>query len=147
MATHIKNNIRELESTIIRILAYSSLSNKEIDEQLVKKVVKERLGKRFLAEITLEDIVRRVSEVTSISEKNIVGSSRKKELVEARQIAAYLGREILGVSLSSIGMYFGGRDHTTILHACKNIEEKIKSKKRIKQLVESIKNELSAATI
>ena len=147
MATHIKNNIRELESTIIRILAYSSLSNKEIDEQLVKKVVKERIGKRFLAEIKLEDVVHRVSEVTSISEREIVGTSRKKELVEARQIAAYLGREILGASLSSIGMYFGGRDHTTILHACKNIEEKIKSEKRIKQIVESIKTELSALTI
>ncbi len=146
MATHIKNNIRELESTIIRILAYSSLSNKEIDEQLIKKVVKERLGKRFLAEITLEDVVRRVSEVTLIAQKDIVGKSRKKELVEARQIASYLGREILGASLSSIGIYFGGRDHTTILHGCKNIEEKIKSEKRIKQIVESIKNELSTAT-
>ena len=146
MATHIKNNIRELESTIIRILAYSSLSNKEIDEQLIKKVVKERLGKRFLAEITLEDIVRRVSEVTLIAQKDIVGKSRKKELVEARQIASYLGREILGASLSSIGIFFGGRDHTTILHGCKNIEEKIKSEKRIKQIVESIKNELSTAT-
>ncbi len=147
MATHIKNSIRELESTIIRILAYSSLSNREIDEKLVKRVVKERLGKRFLAEIKLEDIVRRVSEITSISEREIVGTSRKKELVEARQIAAYLGREILGASLSSIGIYFGGRDHTTILHACKNIEEKIKSEKRIKQLVDSIKNELSAVIL
>ncbi len=147
MATHIKNNIRELESTIIRILAYSSLSNKEIDEKLVKKVVKERLGKRFLAEITLEDVVRRVSEVTSITEKDIVGQSRKKELVEARQITAYLSREILGASLSSIGIYLGGRDHTTILHACKNIEEKLKSEKRMKHQVESIKSELSAATL
>ena len=147
MATHITSNIRELESTIIRILAYSSLSNKEIDEQLVKKVVKERLGKRFFAEIRLEDIVNKVSEATLISERDIVGTSRKRELVEARQIAAYLGREILGASLSSIGIYFGGRDHTTILHACKNIEEKIKSERRIKQLVESIKNKISAATI
>ena len=147
MATHIKNSIRELESTIIRILAYSSLSNKEIDEKLVKKVVKERLGKRFLAEITLEDVVRRVSEVTSISEKEIVGISRKRELVEARQITAYLGREILGSSLSSIGIYLGGRDHTTILHACKNIETKIGSEKRIKKLVNSIKAELSASII
>jgi len=147
MATHIKNSIRELESTIIRILAYSSLSNKEIDERLVKKVVKERLGKRFLAEITLEDVVRRVSEVTSISEKQIVGTSRKKELVEARQIAAYLGREILGSSLSNIGIYLGGRDHTTILHACKNIETKIDTEKRIKKLVSSIKTELSASII
>ena len=147
MATHIKNSIRELESTIIRILAYSSLSNKEIDERLVKKVVKERLGKRFLAEITLEDVVRRVSEVTLISNREIVGPSRKKELVEARQIAAYLGREILGSSLSSIGLFLGGRDHTTILHACKNIENKVNSEKRIKKLVDSIKNELSAAII
>ena len=147
MATHIKSNIRELESTIIRVLAYSSLSNKEIDENLVKKVVRERLGKRYLAEISLEDVVRRVAEVTAISEKNIVSTSRKKELVEARQIAAYLSREILGASLSSIGLYLGGRDHSTILHACKNIEKRIKTEKRIKQLVESTKKELTAATI
>jgi chromosomal replication initiator protein len=147
MATHIKNNIRELESTIIRILAYSSLSNKEIDEKLVKKVVKERLGKRILAEITLEDVVRRVSEVTAVTEKDIVGQSRKKGLVEARQITAYLCREVLGASLSSIGIYLGGRDHTTILHAYKNIDEKIKVDKRIRHQVESIKNELSAATL
>ena len=114
---------------------------------MVKKVGKERLGKRYLAEIRLEDVVRRVSEITSISEREIVGKSRKKELVEARQIAAYLGREILGASLSSIGIYFGGRDHTTILHACKNIEEKMKSENRIKQLVESIKNEISTTTM
>ena len=147
MATHIKSNIRELESTIIRILAYSSLSNKEIDENLVKRIVKERLGKRYLAEISIEDVVRQVSEVTTVSEMEIVGSSRKKELVEARQIAAYLAREVLGKSLSNIGLYLGGRDHTTILHACNNIEEKIKSDLRVKQIVNSIKKELSAATI
>ena len=147
MATHLNSNIRELESTIIRILASSSLLNKDIDENLVKRVVKERLGKRFLAEVTIEDIVRQVSDATSVSEKEIVGISRKRELVEARQISAYLAREVLGTSLSSIGLYLGGRDHTTILHACKNIEEKIKAEKRIKQIVGSIKKELSAATI
>jgi chromosomal replication initiator protein len=147
MATHIKSNIRELESTIIRILAYSSLSNKEIDDKLVKHVVKERLGSRYLAEVTIEDVVRQVSEVTLISERDIVGTSRKKELVEARQISAYLVREILGKSLSSIGLYLGGRDHTTILHACNNIEERINTDKRIKQIVNSIKKELSSATI
>jgi len=147
MATHIKNNIRELESTIIRVLAYSSLTNMEIDEELIKKVVKERLGQRFVSEITIEDIVRRVSEVISISEKHIVGKSRKMEYVEARQMAAYLCRKILGASLSSIGMYFGGRDHTTILHACNNITNKLKTDKRIKQIVNSIDSELSATTL
>ena len=147
MATHLNSNIRELESTIIRILASSSLLNKDIDENLVKRVVKERLGKRFLAEVTLEDIVRQVSDATSVSEKEIVGISRKKELVEARQISAYLAREVLGTSLSSIGLYLGGRDHTTILHACRNIEEKIKTEKKVKQIVGAIKKELSAVTI
>lgn len=147
MATHIKTNIRELESTIIRILASSSLLNKDIDEKLVKKVVKERLGKRVLAEVTLEDIVRKVSEVTAVSEKEIVGTSRKKELVEARQVSAYLAREVLGTSLASIGLFLGGRDHTTILHACKNIEERTNADKRIKQLVDSIKKEIAAANI
>jgi len=147
MATHIKNNIRELESTIIRVLAYSSLTNMEINEELVKKVVKERLGQRFVSEITIEDIVRRISEVTSISEEHIVGKSRKMEYVEARQMAAYLCREILGASLSSIGLYFGGRDHTTILHACNNIANKLKTNKRIKQIVSSIGSELSATTL
>jgi chromosomal replication initiator protein len=147
MATHIKSNIRELESTIIRILASSSLLNKDIDEKLVKKVVKERLGKRALVEVTLEDVVKQVSNVTSVSEKDIVGISRKKELAEARQISAFLAREVLGTSLSSIGLYLGGRDHTTILHACKSIEERIKTDKRIKQLVETVKKKISVSTI
>ena len=73
--------------------------------------------------------------------------ARKKELVEARQISAYLAREVLGKSLSSIGLYLGGRDHTTILHACNNIEDRIKSDKRVKQVVDSIKKELSSVTI
>lgn len=147
IATHLKNSIRELESTIIRILAYSSLSNQDIDEQLVKKVVKERLGKRFLAEITIEDIVKRVSELTSVSEREIVGPSRKKQIAEARQLAAYLCRDILGASLSSIGIFLGGRDHTTILHACNTIAKRTESEDRIKQQVGSIKSELTAATM
>ena len=147
MATHIKSNIRELESTIIRILASSSLLKKDIDEKLVKKVVKERLGKRVLAEVTLEDVVKQVSEVTGVTEKDIVGTSRKKELAEARQVSAYLAREVLGASLSSIGLYLGGRDHTTILHACNTIDSRTKSDKRVKQVVETIKKKLAISTI
>ena len=147
MATHIKSSVRELESTIIRLLAYSSLSNCDIDFNLVKKVVLERLGNGAPIDISTADIVKRVAEATKIKEKEIVGSSRKRPIAEARQISIYLCREIMGSSLMEIGMNFGGRDHTTVLHACRNIENKIKSDKRIKYLVRSLRQDLTFSLI
>jgi len=141
--THIKNNVRELESTIIRLLAHSSLAKKEIDLRLAKKVVKERLGSNMIYDITTEDIVRRVSETTHIKEKEIVGSSRKMEIAEARQISIYLCRQILGTPFVSLGMFFGGRDHSTILHACRVMENKTKKDQRVGRLVNELKRELS----
>ena len=145
IGTHIKNNIRDLESTIIRLLAHSSLSNREIDYGLAKKVIKERIGTSAISDLSIEDIVRRVSEMTHINEKDIVGSSRKMEISEARQICIYLCREILGTPLVSIGMHFGGRDHSTVLHACRVVEKKTKNDQRISALVSELKNELSFA--
>jgi len=143
IGTHIKNSIRDLESTIIRLLAHSSLSNKEIDYDLAKKVIKERLGSKVVSDITVEEIVRRVSETTHIKERDIVGASRKMEITEARQISIYLCREILGTPLVSIGMHFGGRDHSTVLHACRVIKDKAKKDQRIGTMVGELKNELS----
>jgi len=107
IGTHIKNNVRELESTIIRLLAHSSLAKKEIDFRLAKTVVKERLGSNMIYDITTEDIVRRVSETTHIKEKEIVGSSRKMKIAEARQISIYLCRQILGTPFVSLGSILG----------------------------------------
>ena len=145
IGTHIKNNIRDLESTIIRLLAHSSLSNREIDYGLAKKVIKERIGTSRISDLSIEDIVRRVSEMTHIKEKDIVGASRKMEIAEARQISIYLCREILGTPLVSIGMHFGGRDHSTVLHACRVVDKKTKKDQRISSLVGELKNELSFA--
>ena len=145
IGTHIKTNIRDLEGTIIRLLAQSSLSNKEIDYNLTKKVIKERMGSKIISDITVEEIVRRVSEQTHIEQKDIIGASRKMEITEARQISIYLCREILGTPLVSIGMHFGGRDHSTVLHACKVIENKTKEDNRISALISDLKNELSFA--
>lgn len=145
IGTHIKKNVRDLESTIIRLLAHSSLSNREIDYGLAKKVIKERIGSSAISDLSIEDIVRRVSETTHIKEKEIVGASRKMEIAEARQISIYLCREILGTPLVSIGMHFGGRDHSTVLHACRVVENKTKKDQRISALVGELKNELSFA--
>ena len=143
IGSHIKNNIRDLESTIIRLLAHSSLSNQEIDYNLAKKVIKERVGHISASEITVEEIIRKVSSLTNIKESDIVGQTRRAEIVEARQISIYLCRDMLGSSLASIGMHFSGRDHTTVLHACRVIEEKRKNNKRILGIITDIKNELS----
>jgi len=145
IGTHIKSNVRDLESTIVRLLAHSSLSNKEIDYDLAKKVVKERLGSKVVSDLTVEEIVRRVSETTHIKERDIVGASRKMEIAEARQISIYLCREILGTPLVSIGMHFGGRDHSTVLHACRVMGNKTKKDQRLGALVGELKNELSFA--
>ena len=143
IARHIKSNVRDLEGTIIRILARSSLMNQEIDYNLVREVVKERVGKTITGDITVEDVVRRVSEVSNIPEKEIVGKSRKMEIAEARQISMYLCRKIIGTSLNSIGVYFGGRDHTTVMHAVKTIDQKQEKIERIGKMVHTLKQEMS----
>jgi len=143
IARHIKSNVRDLEGTIIRILARSSLMNQEIDHNLVRDVVKERAGKTITGDLTVEDVVRRVSEVSHVPEKEIVGKSRKMEIAEARQISMYLCRKIIGTSLNNIGVYFGGRDHTTVMHAVKTIDKKQENIERIGKMVHTLKQEMS----
>ena len=143
IARHIKSNVRDLEGTIIRILARSSLMNQEIDYGLVRDVVRERAGKTVTGDLTIEDVVRRVSEVSNVPEKDIVGKSRKMEIAEARQISMYLCRNIIGTSLNNIGVYFGGRDHTTVMHAVKTIDQKQEKIERIGKMVHTLKQEMS----
>ena len=147
IAMHLKNSVRELESTIIRLLAHASLSQVDIDFPLVKKVLKERLGDGISADISAEDIINRVAVLTNIRSDDIVGPSRRKEVAEARQIAVYLCRELLGLSLSTIGMHFGGRDHTTALHACNKIRNALKSDKRFNRIVGKVKDDFSFAIL
>ena len=147
IAMHLKNSVRELESTIIRLLAHASLSQVDVDFPLVKKVLKERLGDGISADISAEDIINRVADLTNIRSDDIIGPGRRKEVAEARQIAVYLCRELLGLSLSTIGMHFGGRDHTTALHACNKIRNALKSDKRFNRIVGKVKDDFSFAIL
>ncbi len=142
IARHIKNNVRDLEGTIIRLLAKSSLLNIEINNQLVTEVVKERIGGKIGNEISIENIVKKVSEISSVNEDDIVGKSRKMEIAEARQVSMFLCRDIMGISLNNIGMFFGGRDHTTVMHALKTINKKQSTDDRMKRMIVSIRKEL-----
>ena len=143
IATHMRTNIRDLEGTVIRLLARSSLMNQDIDQSLVKDVVKERVGEQVTRDLSMEDVVRKVVETTGIDESSIVGKSRKKEIVEARQTAMYLCRDLLDASLSSVGIFFGGRDHTTVMHAIKAVEQKKKEKTRVGQNINQITSDFN----
>ena len=109
--------------------------NKEIDFNLIKEVVKERVGSSFSPELTIEDVVKKVSIITGIKEREITGKSRKKEIAEARQLSMFLSRNIIGSSLSKTGLYFSGRDHSTVIHAIKTINKKQKTDKRLKNQI------------
>jgi len=143
IAKHIKNNVRDLEGAVIRVLAKSSLLNREIDHSLVRDVVRERIGGSLKADMTIEEIVKKVSEISSVPEKEIVGKSRKMEIAQARQVSMFLSREILGKSLSGIGMYFGGRDHTTVMHAIKTISEKVDTDDVISNTISKLRTDLN----
>ncbi|MBH08761.1 MAG: chromosomal replication initiator protein DnaA [Candidatus Marinimicrobia bacterium] len=147
IATHVKNNIRDLEGTIIRILAKSSLMNRDIDFDLAKEAVRERVGKQISPTISVEDVVRRVSDLFRVKEKAIVGKSRKAEIVEARQVCMYLCRCLIGDSLSNIGVYFGGRDHTTVIHALQTVEKKKKKNKKLESAIGRIEQELGFGSL
>ncbi|MCE7856136.1 MAG: chromosomal replication initiator protein DnaA [Ignavibacteria bacterium CHB3] len=115
--------IRELEGCLIKLLASVSLSSKEITFELAKKTVKEIATDRKTNTLTIETITKVVCEQLGVADNKIRDKTRKKEIVLARQIAMYLVKELTLSSLKTIGLHFGGRDHSTVIHACNTIED------------------------
>ncbi|GAB4287879.1 MAG: chromosomal replication initiator protein DnaA [Ignavibacteriaceae bacterium] len=144
IATNITSNIRELEGCLIKLLANASLNSKEINLDLARKTVKEIATDRKV-NITIENITKTVCETMNIAENKIRDKTRKKEIVLARQIAMYLSKELTKSSLKTIGLHFGGRDHSTVIHACSSIEESLKNDIMLKELVVNIKNQIELA--
>ncbi|MEE9167815.1 MAG: chromosomal replication initiator protein DnaA [Candidatus Neomarinimicrobiota bacterium] len=144
IATNIRSNIRELEGALIKLLAYSSLSHADITLDLAKRALRETLGKSAESGITIDDVIRRVSSLTAIPENKLIGKGRKMEVAHARQMAMYLCREMVGASLENIGLHFGGRDHTTVIHACRTVRMKMKADREFKGRMETIQMKLAA---
>ena len=144
LASSIRGNVRDLEGALTRVLAISTLSKRDVNLTLVKEVIKDILGNNVFNEITTDRVITFVSKFGNVSEKSITGKGRKKDVVLARQIAMYLSREFTGNTLSKIGLHFGKRDHSTVIHACNLIEKKIKTnnafKNKINKLIFDIEN-------
>lgn len=146
IASNITSNIRELEGCLIKLLASVSLSSKEITFDLAKKTVKEIATDRKTSTLTIETITKVVCEHLGVAENKIRDKTRKKEIVLARQIAMYFVKELTLASLKTIGLHFGGRDHSTVIHACNTIEELKSSDTTFNNVIEDIRNKIELAS-
>jgi len=141
IASNITSNIRELEGALIRLLAYSSLNGKELNVELAKGILKDVI-KNGSKEISIGEIRKKVSQSFNLSEENLCSKRKTQEIALARQVAMYLSRNLTKASLKTIGLEFGGRDHSTVIHACSLIADNLKKDSGFKLKVDQIINYL-----
>ena len=145
IANNITSNIRELEGCLIKLLASSSLNSKEINLELAKKTVKEIATDRKV-NVTIEMITKNVCSYFKVDENKIRDKTRKKEIVLARQLAMYLSKELTKSSLKTIGLHFGGRDHSTVIHACNSVEETKAKDAVLNEIIGNLKNQIEISS-
>ncbi|MFO8232879.1 MAG: chromosomal replication initiator protein DnaA [Longimonas sp.] len=137
IAHNIKSNIRELEGALIRLMAHASLHQRDLDLDLAKEVLRD-LMQDVQVNLTIEEIQRIVCESLDINEDLIRAKTRKREVVRARQIAMYFCKEVTQHSLKTIGLHFGGRDHSTVIHAVKTVEDQVDTDSQFRDMVDQI---------
>ncbi len=141
VAANITSNVRELEGALNKLVAFASLNNNIVDLNLANNVVRE-LNNNIKVTVTIDSINKVVAKHLGISEDKLRDRIRKKEIVFARMIAIYLAKELTKNTLKSIGLHFGGRDHTTVIHAIETITENLKKDAKLKQLIDTLRNEI-----
>jgi len=137
IAHNVKSNIRELEGALIRLLAHSTLHQRDIDIDLAKEVLRD-LMQDSKVNLTIEEIQRIVCDYLDIPEDLVRAKTRKREVVRARQIAMYFSKDLTQHSLKTIGLHFGGRDHSTVIHANKTVEDQIETDDQFRSMVDEI---------
>jgi chromosomal replication initiator protein len=142
IASKISTNIRELEGALIRVSAFASLNRQSVDLQLAEIVLKDLIPNDTGPEITAATIMAQTATYFGIDMEQLCGPSRSRVLVTARQIAMYLCRELTELSLPKIGQQFGGRDHTTVMHAEKKIRKLMAEKRPIYNQVTELTNRI-----
>ncbi|MGL4742179.1 MAG: chromosomal replication initiator protein DnaA [Sarcina sp.] len=142
VATKIKSNIRELEGALIRILAYSSLTNREISVELAAEALKDIIANKGTTAVTVETIQEAVANYFNLRVEDLKSQRRTRTIAYPRQIAMYLSRKLTDMSLPKIGEEFGGRDHTTVIHAYEKISESYKTDEALQNMINDISNKL-----
>ncbi len=141
VATHITDNIRELEGALISLLAQSTLNKKEITLDLAKEMI-DKLIKNTKREVSIDYIQKVVCNYFEIPTDSIQSKTRKREIVQARQVAMYFSKNLTKASLATIGSQIGGKDHATVLHACKTVNNLLETDKLFKGQIEEIEKKL-----
>jgi chromosomal replication initiator protein len=141
IAHNIKSNIRELEGALIRLLAHATLHKREIDLPMAKEVLRD-LIKDSRVSLTVEEIVRLVCDYFDIEENLVRDKTRKREVVQARQVAMFFCKQLTQHSLKSIGLNFGGRDHSTVIHGVQSVEDQIETDHKFRETIEEIRHRI-----
>jgi chromosomal replication initiator protein len=142
IASRISTNIRELEGALIRVTAFASLNRQTVDLQLAEFVLKDLIPEAHGPQITAATIMGQTASYFGLSIDDLCGTSRSRVLVTARQIAMYLCRELTDLSLPKIGQQFGGRDHTTVMHADRKIRSLMAERRSIYNQVTELTNRI-----
>ncbi|HEY9189357.1 MAG TPA: chromosomal replication initiator protein DnaA [Sulfurovum sp.] len=145
IATNMGDNIREIEGTIIKLNALSSMLNQKITLDFAQNAIKDQL-KEKKENITIDDIVKIISRELNIKPSDIKSKKRTQNVVNARRIAIYLARNLTPNSMPQIAVYFGMKDHTAISHAMKKINEIIESDENFKVILEELSNKINTQT-
>src|SRR5262249_3041607 len=145
IASKISRNIRELEGALIRVTAFASLNRQPVDLALAEVVLKDLIPRDDSSpEITVPLIMAQTAAYFGLTIEDLLGSSRSRVLVTARQIAMYLCRELTDLSLPKIGQAFGGRDHTTVMHAERKIRSLMAERRSIYNQVTELTNRIKS---
>ncbi len=146
LAYNVQNNVREMEGALISLLAHSSLVKKEIDLDLAKKVLR-NIVKTSSKEITIDTIQKMVCDYYEIGYDKLQAKTRKREIVQARQISMFLAKQFTKNSLKTIGDHFGGRDHTTVIHSCQTVKDLMDTDTMIREQVKELQQKVQLAAI
>ena len=126
IANNVSSNVRDLEGCLTKLTAYAELVHKDLTVDIAKNLLKEMFNSKKHSAITVDSIIRMVADFYKLSLSDLKGKKRSKNIALARQVAMFVIREVTEYSTTEIGVEFGGRDHTTVMHSCQKIEQMVK---------------------
>ena len=142
LASRIRTNVRRLEGALMRAASFASLSGKELSQEIIEHLLKDILQEEARNAVTIEQIQRRVAEHFDVRLADMTSKRRPANIAFPRQVAMYLARELTKASLNEIGEAFGGRDHGTVLHACKLVKKRMHEQDSVRQTISFIDSSL-----
>jgi chromosomal replication initiator protein len=142
LANRIRTNIRRLEGALIRVASYASLTGKKLSLEVVENLLREVLHEEGRHSISIESIQKKVAEHFDIRLADMTSKRRPENIAFPRQVAMYLSRQLTETSLSAIGESFGGRDHGTVLHACRLVKDRMEVDANVRQVVHYLEKQL-----